>query len=257
VTPTEYLEHIRRDGERLAEAARNGLDAQVPACPDWTVRDLVAHTGEVHRQKALLVARRIQDHPREAFGEFASELPDLELEAPDGADVIAWYEAGLGILLEALGSADPADKVWTWYEPQQDVAFWYRRMAHETAIHRVDAEQAHGIQTSIPVDLAVDGLDEVLDWNLRWGVEEEDIVHGSGETIHVHAHDADGEWMLTLQPDRIDLERGHGKGDAALRGSAEDLDLYLWGRRPLDGLEVIGDRALVERLRELAALATQ
>ncbi len=39
------------------------------------------------------------------------------------------------------------------------------------------------------------------------------------------------------------VEPGHAKGDAAVRGPAADLLLWLWGRRPLDGFEVFGDRS--------------
>ena len=39
----------------VAYAGRAGLDAPVPTCPDWTVLDLVAHQGMVHRWAAALV----------------------------------------------------------------------------------------------------------------------------------------------------------------------------------------------------------
>jgi hypothetical protein len=38
----------------------------------------------------------------------------------------------------------------------------------------------------------------------------------------------------------------------ALRGSAEDLLLTLWRRRPLDTIEVLGDDLLADRLLDLA-----
>ena len=41
---------------------------------------------------------------------------------------------------------------------------------------------------------------------------------------------------------------GHARGDAALRGRAEDLLLVLWGRRPLTTVELHGDPAIVEGL---------
>lgn len=36
-----YLASLRRDPQRLAEAAGGHLDPRVPSCPDWSVADLV------------------------------------------------------------------------------------------------------------------------------------------------------------------------------------------------------------------------
>ena len=59
--PTELPLPRHLEGLRAAMVAfvryadRAGLDAPVPTCPDWTVRDLVAHQGMVHRWAAALV----------------------------------------------------------------------------------------------------------------------------------------------------------------------------------------------------------
>jgi hypothetical protein len=81
-------------------------------------------------------------------------------------------------------------------------------------------------------------------------------VGGHGELVHLHATDADGEWLLELRADRVGVRRGHAKGAAAARGTASDVLLFLWGRVPADRLETFGDPALLTRVRELAALAT-
>jgi hypothetical protein len=45
----QHIAALERDGELLAEAAEAaGLDATVPACPGWRVRDLVRHQAYVH-----------------------------------------------------------------------------------------------------------------------------------------------------------------------------------------------------------------
>ena len=67
--------------------------------------------------------------------------------------------------------------------------------------------------------------------------------------IHLHCTDVDGEWLVRRSPDGLDIERAHAKGDVAARGTASDLDLYLWGRVPVDALELFGDPALLEGLR--------
>jgi uncharacterized protein (TIGR03083 family) len=132
------------------------------------------------------------------------------------------------------------------------VAFWLRRMAQETTMHRIDAEQATGVAGPVDAALAVDGIDELFDLFLPR--RHAGKATGDGETAHVHATDAEGEWLLRLTGDGIAVERGHAKGDVAVRGPAGDLLLWLWGRRPVDGLEVFGDAGLADRFRELAAI---
>ena len=68
-----------------------------------------------------------------------------------------------------------------------------------------------------------------------------------GGSIHLHCTDVDGEWLLVPDDDGVTVTREHAKGDVAARGAASDLLLHLWGRRPIDVLEVFGDAALLER----------
>jgi uncharacterized protein (TIGR03083 family) len=238
-----FIAALRSDGAALARAAEKGLDAAVPACPGWTVADLVRHTGQVHRMRIDIVGDRLQ------------ERPGLR-QAPPDAELLPWFSAGVAELAGLLEHADPATPVWTFYPPDRTVGFWIRRMAHETSVHRVDAEAAHGdAQPVAPAELAADGVAEALDVFLTRRLAGTDIG-GSGETLHLHATDAPGEWLLRLHPDRVEVERGHARGDAAARGTASDLLLYLWGRVGAERLEVFGDAGVVTRVRELAALAT-
>jgi uncharacterized protein (TIGR03083 family) len=125
-------------------------------------------------------------------------------------------------------------------------------MAHETTIHRVDAELAAGRPVGpIAPDLAVDGIDEVL--TVFVPVFGPDRSPGDGRTVHLHATDTEGEWLVRFDPGAVTVETGHAKGDAAVRGPAGELLLWLWGRRPLDGLEVFGDRDAAEALRTVTS----
>jgi uncharacterized protein (TIGR03083 family) len=241
----DYLAAVRTDGDALVAAARRGLDPPVPACAGWTVADVVLHTGMVHRHKVEIVRGRLAEPP--------SPWPP---PVPDRAALLGWYEQGLEELLTVLDEADPETSVWTFHQPDQTVAFWRRRMAHETAVHRVDAQSGHGQPEPVPSAQAADGVGELLDVFLG-PHSEGDPVGGRGESLHLHATDTEGEWQVRLLPAGVEVERGHAKGDAAARGPASDLLLYLWGRVPEDRLETIGDPTVLPRVRELAARATQ
>ena len=71
--------------------------------------------------------------------------------------------AGLAALLDAMRTVDPATPVWTFSRSDPTATFWHRRMAHETVVHRVDAEQATGAVGPLDPALVVDGIAESLE----------------------------------------------------------------------------------------------
>jgi uncharacterized protein (TIGR03083 family) len=202
------------------------------------VERLIGHLGRVHRWAAE--AARSGKQPE------AMERP------PQGPDVLDWYEAGIEPLVEALRQPIPGG--WNFVGVSDpNGAFWPRRLAVETAIHRWDGEAAVGGSAAAgPIDaaLAADGIDELVSVFAPSRVGTD----GPAGTLHVHCNDADGEWTLAAGSSGLVVERGHAKGDAALRGPASSLLLALWRRvRPGDaGLEVFGDTTVADRW--LAAL---
>lgn len=229
----QYVGALRRDGEALAAAAAGNLEASVPGCPGWSVQDLVVHTGEVHRFWSQIAERRLQD-PRDV---------DRARNKPGDGPLLEWFRDGVAHLADIIERADSTEPIWSW-SAQKNIAFMQRRMPQETAVHRWDAESAAGAAESIEPELARDGVDEFFDIFLP---AEESSFDGRGETIHLHQTDGGGEWVLELGPERVQVERGHRKGDVAVRGTGSDLLLMLWRRIPLSAVEVIGDRAPIER----------
>jgi hypothetical protein len=73
-----------------------------------------------------------------------------------------------------------------------------------------------------------------------------------GQTVHLHATDAPAEWLLTLGPGAsCEVQRGHAKGDLAVRGPIDALWLWATGRvstaTPTAGIEMFGDTSLADR----------
>jgi hypothetical protein len=57
-----YIAAIRENVDRLVAAATSaGLEALVPSCPGWTVRDLLEHVAS--EPYALIAAQRTTDPP--------------------------------------------------------------------------------------------------------------------------------------------------------------------------------------------------
>src|SRR5690349_8120845 len=135
---SQHLDALRDAGTRLsAAAAQAGPDAAVPSCPEWVVRDLVRHQGGIHRWAASIVGT-----PRtEAWN---VDLDEVVGTWPDDTELIRWFEDGLDQLVKVLSQA-PADLAcWTFLRAPSPLAMWARRQAHETSMHRVDAELASG-----------------------------------------------------------------------------------------------------------------
>lgn len=82
---------------------------------------------------------------------------------PPDETLLAWFEQGYRSLTEALRAAPTDLECWTFLASESPLQHWARRQAHETAIHRVDAELAAGSSVE-PFDptLAADGVDEYL-----------------------------------------------------------------------------------------------
>jgi uncharacterized protein (TIGR03083 family) len=221
------------------------LTAPVPSCPDWTLRQLTTHVGRVHRWVTETVrTRSTESIPFRSVPD--GRLPDDPAERP------GWLTAGAQRLIGELSQAGP-DQVWA-FGIMRPAGFWARRMAHETAMHRADAELATGATPVIEPDIAADGIDEWLTFVTVPDPGREDTRLAGlkpGGSLHVHAGDVPsgrGEWLISHGPGGIEVRREHGKGDAAVRGPASGL-LFTLTRRlsPAQaGAEVLGDPAVLE-----------
>ena len=187
-----------------------------------------------------------------------SERPTSEQIGKPPAEasaILPWFEEGAAALLSALQECDPEAPAWNFTGVDTTMGFWVRRQAHETSIHRWDGQSAAGATTPIPSAVAVDGVDELfmLLGSQLPRVKPDAATDGS---LHLHATDAEGEWTLRIDHGQVQVQTGHSKGDAAIRGTASDLNLLVWGRRnPLTeaGYELFGDTAVIERYVAIGA----
>lgn len=216
------------EGPRLVDvsAAANPA-APVPTCPGWTTARLARHVGQIHRWADAIV----RDRRRERL-----DPRQLELGWPEDWELApAWLASGVSSVVATLGHADPEAQVWTWGLDQR-VRFWSRRLLHETTVHRTDLEQATGRSPEIDAEVAIDGVDELLE-NLPARTSFSPALaelRGQGETIHLHATDGPGEWVIYLEPEGFRSEHGHLKATSAIQARASDLLLLLYRRLPLE-----------------------
>lgn len=244
---SQHIESIETNGRQLADAAaKAGWGAPIPGL-DWDVRALVTHVGGVHRWAADTVAKA----SREAVTT-AAPKNDLDTAAqvgfgPGDDELLDWFAQGLHTLVQALRTA-PADiECFTFLPAPSPLAFWARRQAHETAVHRADAEAATGTIPDFSAAFAQDGIDEMLCGFAR----RRNPRSTTPATLALEPDDAGAQWLVTLGDERIVATR---PDDAASRateqaqvsvcGSSSALYLWLWNRA--SAVAFRGDRAAAD-----------
>ncbi|HSG79824.1 MAG TPA: maleylpyruvate isomerase family mycothiol-dependent enzyme [Acidimicrobiia bacterium] len=256
----DYLQVIREESGRFAEAASAASpDDRVPSCPDWSVADLVWHLAEVQYFWASILESLLDD-----------PSGVLDLERPGTDHLTAVFREQHDRLVAALEMRGDDEPCWSWAS-DRSVGFVRRRQAHEAAIHRVDAELAAGLPVT-PLDpaLAEDGIQELFDHMVGGAPPDWATVTPEG-TFVVLESDSGRVWagefarFVGTSPrsgkaydmDDVQLRTGYPPGTTVIRGSADVLDRWLWGRADLGELTVGGDPAVARRLRACMADSTR
>ena len=242
-----HLTAIAEAGSALAErAAAAGLTARVPTCPRWTVADLVAHQGMVHRWAAANL--RLDDSRIQSKSEILRTVLRGEL--------LAWFAEGVAALLETFATApdDVPAMVFLKNAPAPR-AFWARRQAHETTIHATDALAAllgrfpTERDAGLDAELALDGIDELLRGFFTRGRSR--LFDGEEFTVAVRPTDAATGWLLGVRPAGMTADRVAADdlpdADALFTGTAVQLYLGLWNRGT--EIETAGRKSALERWR--------
>lgn len=238
--------------------AEADLQAAVPACPGWTVRDLVVHLGNVHAWAATIVetgafARTQGDDP-------GSHKPRLVSE---------WYAGKAEDLYRVLRQTAVDRPAWNFAFGTGVAGFWRRRQLHETTIHHVDLVQATGATPTVAADVASDGVDEVLTVMMH-RMHDKGHPASLGAPLSLICEDTGRAWTLTPRPEApagrdepapvpaqprstedpphgppLVVDRRHPQADQV---SAPAAVLYqaLWNRAPYDGLGRFGDQSRID-----------
>jgi uncharacterized protein (TIGR03083 family) len=226
-----YLDHVREQAGALrAAAVKAGPDAEVPTAPGWTVRRLVGHIARVYDW--VVVA--LDADP-------AGESPRTERPPEDWEALLAFWDEKADTMLAEFRRRGPDAAAWT-FGVSGTTEWWARRQAHETAIHRLDAEHAaHGDAVDHLVfdpEFAADGIDEALTVMIA-----RKPATASG-TVLYHAADAGRAWLVTATAGERPSARAATElaADASVVGTADAVYRAVW-KRPSHA--VVGGNALI------------
>jgi uncharacterized protein (TIGR03083 family) len=221
------IDHVESAAASLASsAAAAGLDAEVVTCPEWSVADLVAHQGMVHRWAAGQL--RLDETPVPSHREFLASVPPAQL--------LDWFADGVRELTDTLRTVDPdVPAVVFLRDAPRPAHFWARRQAHETTVHAVDALSAvlgrlpSAAEAGVAPDLALDGIDELLTGFFPRGRSK--LAELAPLTLAVAPRQAQRAWTVRVDGERLTtIRERRPDADATFAGTAAQLYLGLWNR---------------------------
>jgi uncharacterized protein (TIGR03083 family) len=228
---------VRSTAEQLS------LDSAVPSCPGWTAADVLGHLSKVHARADWLV----QGGQPELFN----------FHRPSLGELLSSYQEGLDQLLRTLGKAPASLVTWTSVPAESARLFWIRRMAHETAVHRIDLQLSAGFGVAeVGADFAADGIDELLvslcgQAELRPGPDPM-------RTVVLTPVDVNASWTVDFRAGSV-CGRTGSTDDADLNVFAMAADLYrwVWNRTGDDEVSLRGDVTMADRWRRDLAIGSR
>ena len=213
--PADHLRWLATETSAFLDVLETGeLTAPVPSCPEWTLTDLTAHLGTVHRWARLAVLEGPTDE---------------RVEVPAGRSALrAWWQDGASALHQTLTRTRPDTACWT-MAPPGEARYWMRRQAHATSLHRWDAQQSQGAARAIDPILAADGVAEVVEMFFP-----RQVRLGRTKPLRYSLRlRIDGGATHTLAGNGAAPSPAVQPVDAAVGGPAEALLLLLWRRTTL------------------------
>jgi uncharacterized protein (TIGR03083 family) len=242
----DFVGVIESEAARVLAAYRSNPDGRVPWSDRWTVRSVARHVAGSHHAVALILA----DRPSADF-EQAAAMPRIETNDPAFPE---WFAANTERLVTLCRTVPPAAVCWSPHPFLAGTAgYWTRRIAYDTLVHRWDAEVGAEITGAAMVpEVAADAVDEMIDVGLR---ATRATAHApAGPAIRLQCADARHVWHLDLsEVGRLTIHAEPIDVAVTLRGTAEELLLWLWARIEIDhtAIEVEGDRSVLTRRGEL------
>ncbi len=214
------ISHISEASSRLWSVYSPDTAAlPVPACPAWTLRDLVLHLADVHHFWAETIVRADP-----------SQDPPFETAYPEGTDVLAYAQSCLDELIAALHSVPSDSPCYVWWVEPATAGAVAEHQVYEAELHRWDAQGAVMTPQALDLDICLVGIPEWIASRVTW-LTELPLPLITFETTDAPSSASLGDASL---------------GTVTVTGTASDVFLFMNGRVSADALEVVGDAELLE-----------
>jgi len=196
------------------------------------VTGLVGHLGRIY-DAAL---KSLDADPKGTWPGFV-EPPD------DWESARAWWQERSGQFHERMPALDPESPSWVFSPGAEPKArFWLDILAHELALHRLDAEYAlRGLAErelltfGYRPEFAAHGISQFLTKMIPSFVSHREPIEVTGAVL-IKADDVERAWLMELRPGAIPAVTTLSGSDAlpdadvVIAGTAEGAYRALWGR---------------------------
>jgi uncharacterized protein (TIGR03083 family) len=244
VVVDQYVDQIEADAERILRATDwAGLDAAVPTCQPWTIRSLLQHLTKVHHWVSAILHGA--DHRQFVF------------DRPQDEDLVKTFLLGVHQLTADLRNAPETLEAWTSLPASSARDFWARRQAHETAIHRVDAQLAAdcGV-TEFDAAFAADGLEELLVDFVAGRFSAEGIL--ARYSVTFTPLDVNAAWTVVADPQGLSsVSQARDDSDLIVFGTADALYRWAWNRADDQEVSLRGDLSIADAWRSHFTVAAR
>lgn len=246
----DYLAHLRAESSRFADVLGDAdPSAPVPSCPEWTADDLLYHLAEVFDSWTKVVRDRV-----------SGEDVTPPVRPNERSALLELYDRTTVELLKAIEDTPADQPMWSWVADEVTAEWLPRRMAHEALIHRLDAELTTNALSDVDPDLAADGIPEVVHYFYGWRPGWAEIT--DGPLGRIATSDTGDEFLVRVgtwggqSPTSGKSYDGEpfaslaagGDPSFTVRGTARDLDAWLWNRPPLTAPDIDGDASALQAI---------
>ena len=219
-----YIDEFKRVSDALYDlAVESGLDVDVPL-EGWTMSHLISHLANVYHRMNLRVG--------------ATEPPQFADQHHTGAEALARFQGTRDALIERLAQVDSNVHCWNWTGSNQNKHWIERRIAHETAIHLLDAlasiDTSRAAEYTFDDEFAIDGVEEFRETFLA-RLEKEFEGPVDDVTIRLTADDSSFSEAFTIGKNHIHHSPHHTDADFEYTSSPSNLYKFVWNRWRSDG----------------------
>lgn len=222
MTSAEHLDWLQDNSTWFSDLSSDLLGIDVPACPGWNVERVVTHLAFGLGLGYPYALRADPDCPDEkAF----ADVP-WPTKVPVGAGALDAFRVEVGRCIDTFRTTDPTAPCYTFQGPGV-AAFWFRRAAIETTLHRMDVVEALGqVDRPMPPERTLDAIAEAVEFALPLAARRTQSELPAVLLKPIDAHD--------------ELLLGAGEPVATISGLGTNVLSALWGRSD-EHLEVDGN----------------
>jgi uncharacterized protein (TIGR03083 family) len=223
-------------------------------CAPWRVRDLAAHVVSSGEGFVASIRQGLAGSVEPTLSNEARHHRQMQLAEADPETVARALEAVTGEFVGLYDGLDDGQLAAICFHRRGNRSVrWYaaHRLA-EVAFHGWDLRFSLGQGPQLDEQVAGLLLPTLLESNApRTYAAGLTPQRGSGERYQLAvADDAEACWLVTIDPDKLEAQRGRGPADLTITGSAATLALLIYGRG--QDLRTLGQSGAVRLEGDLA-----